>query len=179
MASIFELYFMVQAMFCLSFRLPEACFIEDITGSTCHSTVRLWIMTPLRSQSVFLTPSWNRKEHGSAANLALISRSIHFSIACTFFLACMCIFTFCYNCKTPDLFDPTCRNKVLLLAVLEGERTISFMKYDSATIFTSRILIVSNSFFIDLSLSLSLSCPNHCQFAFVVFWRALLPQVQS
>ncbi|XWS17214.1 hypothetical protein CRYUN_Cryun33cG0049100 [Craigia yunnanensis] len=27
-----------KAMFCLSFRLPEACFIEDITGSTCHST---------------------------------------------------------------------------------------------------------------------------------------------
>ncbi|XP_007013262.2 PREDICTED: tRNA (guanine(37)-N1)-methyltransferase 1 [Theobroma cacao] len=27
-----------KAMFCLSFRLPEACFIEDITDSTCHTT---------------------------------------------------------------------------------------------------------------------------------------------
>ncbi|XVF34784.1 hypothetical protein REPUB_Repub18cG0088300 [Reevesia pubescens] len=27
-----------KAMFCLSFRLTEACFIEDITHSTCHST---------------------------------------------------------------------------------------------------------------------------------------------
>ncbi|KAK8602201.1 hypothetical protein V6N12_052016 [Hibiscus sabdariffa] len=27
-----------KAMFCLSFRLPEACFIEDIPDSTCHAT---------------------------------------------------------------------------------------------------------------------------------------------
>ncbi|KAE8666902.1 tRNA (guanine(37)-N1)-methyltransferase 2 [Hibiscus syriacus] len=27
-----------KAMFCLSFRLPEACFIEDIVDSTCHAT---------------------------------------------------------------------------------------------------------------------------------------------
>ncbi|XP_021276529.1 tRNA (guanine(37)-N1)-methyltransferase 1 isoform X2 [Herrania umbratica] len=27
-----------KAMFCLSFRLPEACFVEDITDSTCHFT---------------------------------------------------------------------------------------------------------------------------------------------
>ncbi|XP_022749755.1 tRNA (guanine(37)-N1)-methyltransferase 2 isoform X2 [Durio zibethinus] len=30
-----------KAMFCLSFRLPEACFIEDITGSSGHSTGEL------------------------------------------------------------------------------------------------------------------------------------------
>ncbi|MBA0722625.1 hypothetical protein Golax_003284 [Gossypium laxum] len=27
-----------KAMFCLSFRLPEACFIEDVANSTCHNT---------------------------------------------------------------------------------------------------------------------------------------------
>ncbi|KAK9029737.1 hypothetical protein V6N11_026840 [Hibiscus sabdariffa] len=27
-----------KAMLCLSFMLPEACFIEDIPGSTCHAT---------------------------------------------------------------------------------------------------------------------------------------------
>ncbi|MBA0661630.1 hypothetical protein Goklo_005906, partial [Gossypium klotzschianum] len=26
-----------KAMFCLSFRLPEACFIEDVANSTCHN----------------------------------------------------------------------------------------------------------------------------------------------
>ncbi|TYH12521.1 hypothetical protein ES288_A06G073900v1 [Gossypium darwinii] len=29
-----------KAMFCLSFRLPEACFIEDVANSTCHNTGR-------------------------------------------------------------------------------------------------------------------------------------------